>query len=214
MTSLQRLKIGDWQTSKSKMRVFGPAALVAFAAVAVAALASGVAAEDELLDTPLHIIVHDGPAEDLRRAVADGAEVNAPGAGGQTPLMAATLRGALEHVKVLLELGADVSIGEENGYTPIHGAGFQGRAEVMQALIDHGMDPDDLHEDGYRPIHRACWGGEQRHADTVEVLLKAGAKHNAETTDGSTPLDLAYGNNDAIVKILEEFEQGQAKQEL
>ena len=34
---------------------------------------------------------------------------------------------------------------------------------------------DDKHSDGHHPIVRACWGREQRHTDTVRVMLEGGA---------------------------------------
>merc|ERR1719421_2732789 len=86
----------------------------------------------------------------------------------------AVLSGKTEAVRVLLERGPDCTIGEKDGYTPVHGAGFQGRAEIMRLLIAHGLDPNDYHADGYTPLHRACWGNEQRHTDTVQVLMDAG----------------------------------------
>ena len=39
------------------------------------------------------------------------------------------------------------------------------------------LDPNDYHRDGYTPLHRACWGQEQRHVDTVRVLITAGGVH-------------------------------------
>ena len=39
------------------------------------------------------------------------------------------------------------------------------------------LDPNDYHGDGYTPLHRACWGQEQRHVDTVRVLITAGGVH-------------------------------------
>ena len=78
-------------------------------------------------------------------------------------------------VEALLAAGADVSIGEKDGYTPMHGAGFQGRAKVAKLLAAAGVDVNDVHADGYAPIHRACWGTQQRHAETVEAMLALGA---------------------------------------
>ena len=74
-----------------------------------------------------------------------------------------------------------------SGYTPMHGAGFQGRAEIAKLLIAHGLDPSDRHSDGFTPIHRACWGREQRHADTVRVLLKAGVPFDEAASNGCRP---------------------------
>ena len=78
-------------------------------------------------------------------------------------------------VEALLAAGADVSIGEKDGYTPMHGAGFQGRAKVAKLLAAAGVDVNAVHADGYAPIHRACWGTQQRHAETVEAMLALGA---------------------------------------
>ena len=60
-----------------------------------------------------------------------GADVNAVGPGGQTPLMNSVLTGCLPCVEFLLgREGVDAAIPEKDGYTPMHGAGFQGRPEI------------------------------------------------------------------------------------
>eukprot|EP01051_Picozoa_sp_SAG22_P011958 SAG22_NODE_1199_length_5185_cov_5.251278_4_plen_183_part_00 len=113
---------------------------------------------------------------EIKKALAAGADINEkqPGS-GQTPLMNAVLSGKTAAVKFLLKKGADVTIPEKDGYTPMHGAGFQGRADIAQLLIDAGVPVDDEHSDGHHPVVRACWGREQRHTDTVKVMLEAGA---------------------------------------
>ena len=110
--------------------------------------------------------------EEIAESLKNGADINMIGNGGQTPLMNAVLSGKLESVEYLLSQGADTSIGEKDGYTPMHGAGFQGRAEIARVLINHGLDPRDKHQDGYEPIHRACWGREDRHMETANVLIE------------------------------------------
>ena len=108
----------------------------------------------------------------IKTALKAGANIDAKGPGGQTPLMHAVLNGKKNAVKYLLKKEADTSIGEKDGYTCMHGAGFQGRYEIAQILIDRGIDPRDKHTDGFEPIERACWGNEERHTATVEVFLK------------------------------------------
>ena len=49
----------------------------------------------------------------------------------------------------------------------------------MPILKEHGLDMLDRHKDGFIGMHRACWGQEQRHTDTVEAFLKAGASFEA-----------------------------------
>ena len=114
--------------------------------------------------------------EEIKKSLSDDpSALNTPGPGGQSPLMNAVLTGKVNAVKYLLRKKADPSIPEKDGYTPMHGAGFQGRSEIAKLLIAHGLDPSDVHKDGHPPMMRACWGREQRHTETVQVFLDAGA---------------------------------------
>uniref|UniRef100_A0A7S2R025 Uncharacterized protein n=1 Tax=Eucampia antarctica TaxID=49252 RepID=A0A7S2R025_9STRA len=117
--------------------------------------------------------------EAVKSALKKGASINAVHEGsGQTCLMGSVLRGKINILKFLIKEGADPSIAEKGGYTPAHGAAFQGRADVMDLLIQADFNVNLQHEDGYVPLHRACWGEEQRHTDTVRVLLKHGIYHD------------------------------------
>ena len=114
--------------------------------------------------------------EQIKAALKDDPEsLDRTGPGGQSPLMHAVLMGKGAAAKYLLKRGADVSVAEKDGYTPMHGAGFQGRAAIAEALFEAGVPLDALHADGHPPITRACWGREQRHADTVATMLRLGA---------------------------------------
>jgi len=146
----------------------------------------------------------DAPA--VRAAVAAGANINARGGGGQTPLMQASLSGKPAAAAALLALGADPTIGEKDGYTPLHGAAFQGRAELVRMLLADGRVPNEAHRDGFWPVHRACWGREQRHADAVAAFLAAQpeAALLRARQSGETPLDIARGRRDArLVRVIE-----------
>ena len=122
---------------------------------------------------------------------------------GQTPLMMSVLMGYTDLVKFFLEKGADVTIPEKDGYTPVHGAGFQGRADIMEILIEHGLDPNDRHEDGFTPLHRACWGREERHTETVRVLLDAGVPATQPDAQGRTCAVLT--NNDNTLHLIDDI---------
>ena len=50
-------------------------------------------------------------------------------------------------------------------------------------LIRFGLDAGDVHADGFTPLHRACWGREERHAETVRVLVE----------EGGVPVDVRSG---------------------
>ena len=136
--------------------------------------------------------------------VLKGADINAKHEqSGQTALMAAVLRGKINIVSYLLKAGADPMIGENNGYHPPHGAAFQGRPDVMQTLIDYGLDVNSFHSDGFLPFHRVCWGREQRHADTLLVLLKHGIDPEVKSKDGKTCREMTQNN--FVLNVLNEW---------
>lgn len=164
----------------------------------------------------------------LASALSRGANPNVqqPGS-GQTALMGAVLRGYTDIVKFLLESSSssssssqqeerrgapaivlDVNVPEKDGYTPAHGAAFQGRADCMRVLVAAGVNVvDDYHPDGFAPLHRACWGREQRHTDTIQVLrdeigvdiVKLPAKNGKRCEDMTT--------NTATLELLRETKE-------
>lgn len=87
------------------------------------------------------------------------------------------------------------------------------------------LDPNDYHRDGYTPLHRACWGQEQRHVDTVRVLITAGGVHPGQKTKkpaarkGKTCKDIAghpatielMGEMEAVAKDHEELMRAKAE---
>lgn len=127
----------------------------------------------------------------IETSLKDGAEIDLPGAGGQTPLVTAVLSGKLNAVKVLLEHQADVTIPEKDGYTVAHAAAFQGRAEILRLLATNPqVNLLQQHPDGFYPIHRACWGREPRHAETVQAFLDLGVPHDLASESGKTCLEM------------------------
>merc|ERR1711948_58922 len=139
-------------------------------------------------------------AAEVDKLVKGGADINALGNGGQSPLMAATLAGSAKAVEALLKAGADATIGEKDGYTPFHGAGFQGRADVAKILFKHGLDVYTTHSDGFIGMHRACWRRERRHADTVRAFIKMGVDPEYKNKDGKTCMDMTQ--NEDTKKVL------------
>mmetsp|Transcript_31498 Transcript_31498/g.65072 ORF Transcript_31498/g.65072 Transcript_31498/m.65072 type:complete len:182 (+) Transcript_31498:68-613(+) len=160
----------------------------------------------------IHAAVRSNDPTKIQEALSSGEDINLLGPGGQSPLMHAVLTGNANAVKFLLEQRADTSVPEKDGYTPMHGAGFQGRAEIAKMLIAHGLDPSERHKDGFTPIHRACWGTEQRHADTVRVFLKAGVPFDEAASNGQKPLDMAQ-KNPATLKLLQKRADKASKKE-
>ena len=120
----------------------------------------------------------------------------------QTPLMAAVLSGRTEVVKFLLSLNADTTVAEKDGYNPPHGAAFRGRPEIMQLLIDHKVPVNDFHSDGFAPLHRACWGKQDGHAETVQVLINSGIDKDLRSTVGIPRTCKDQTNNPVTLEVL------------
>ena len=86
----------------------------------------------------------------------------------------------------------------------MHGAGFQGRAEIAKILIEHGLDPLDAHKDGFTPIHRAAWGKEERHTETIRVLMDVGKVPHDYKAPGTGQTALEMTKNPSSIALLEE----------
>merc|ERR1719461_142831 len=137
-------------------------------------------------DTAVHQAARANDIKAMKAAIIkQGMDKNEIGNGGQTPIMAACLAGADKTVRWLLDFEADITIPEKDGYTCIHGVGFQGRPDTADFLLGRGIK-DSQHEDGYYGFHRACWGNEERHAETVQVFLNHGTAIDLRARDGRT----------------------------
>mmetsp|Transcript_7698 Transcript_7698/g.15966 ORF Transcript_7698/g.15966 Transcript_7698/m.15966 type:complete len:222 (-) Transcript_7698:15-680(-) len=185
----------------------------------------------EAENKPIFDQVFDAVRNDDREGIRSRVQENprsleSIGPGGQTPLVHAVLYGKLVSVQTLLDLGADFLATEKDGYNVLHAAGFQGRAEILEALVDHFSSKQtktetktktetetetlnlatDQHEDGYFPIHRACWGREDRHAETVRVMLQNGVPHDLASRDGKTCEQMT--RNEGTLAALLEAKEG------
>ena len=142
-------------------------------------------------------------------AALQGAEVNAAGEGGVTPLMLAASLGQLDMVKALLAAGADVSVRDEREYTALmHGVYNpdldRGFPEVVQVLIAAGADIETKMFYAIRPLMLAAGAGE---AGVVQVLLKAGADPKARNEGGRTALMMVKDKDYIdVINLLHEAE--------
>ena len=74
--------------------------------------------------------------------VSKGADVNLPGKGGDTPLIAAARVGYLDAVNWLLEAGAKVDTPNRMGETALIVAVQQRQAQAVKRLLAAGANPD------------------------------------------------------------------------
>jgi uncharacterized protein len=69
-----------------------------------------------------------------------GADVNAKGQNGWTPLLEAVFGGHTETILAILKRGADVNLSDQIGWTPLMEAASKGRMEVVRTLLAYGAD--------------------------------------------------------------------------
>jgi len=123
---------------------------------------------------------------------------------GTTPLMRAARSGDAASMRLLLAAGADPKLVTRDGSNALMfaaGVGYRDKntkgteSEALEALkvaIGAGLDLNEANSKGEMAIHGAALRG----GDTiVQFLIDNGAKLNAKTKQGFTPLDVALGKS-------------------
>ena len=155
--------------------------------------------------------------EQYKQALANGADVNAYGYFGTTPLMLAAMVGDLDFVKDLISRGANTNARSSNGKTALwlEVAGATCRTSIgwsisasnadypgcARYLISKGEDVNAREEYGFSAIGVAASHG---WTEGVKELSSLGANVNLPTKEGYTPLMFASGSNGSIdsMKVL------------
>jgi uncharacterized protein len=139
--------------------------------------------------------------------------------GNDLGLNGAAFHGHWQLCQFLLERGAEVNFADpRTGETPLHSALSSTRAGqhlVVKVLVAKGADVNratkpgvetgafmrDCRTKGETPLHRAAAFAD---ADTIQLLLDAGAKVDAKDVNGDTPLGWAswYLRPDSILRKL------------
>ena len=99
-----------------------------------------------------------GTAENVRAALAAGADANSATDDGMTALMwAAYANASLDIMKALLEAGANVNAKDRDGETALMQAAFYNSSESVELLLDAGADPDARDRNNLRAIEYLRW---------------------------------------------------------
>ena len=125
---------------------------------------------------------------DVQTMINAGADVNATGDVGLTPLHYAAPKGTAKLISVLINAGADVNAKGHAGWTPLHLAAWAGNPKSISPLVNNGAYLEEKDEASFTPLHLAAFSGK---GAAVSALIKEGADPNAEDKTGATPLDLA-----------------------
>ena len=142
----------------------------------------------------------DDRAGAVRALLAGGADVNARGKDGVTPLHFAAASGDTAAVSALLAGGASVDARDRDESTPLHQAALFGNMASVRALLAGGADADVRSKDGATPLHGAALSGD---IAAIRALLASGADVSARKDGAATPLHGAALSGDvAAIRAL------------
>ncbi len=138
---------------------------------------------------PLHEATRDGDLEQVRALIDAGADLDAQGDNGETPLNTAILEGHVLVASLLIDRGADIQARNKGGFTPLHAAAYVNAVEIAEQLLSSGADINDqMNKAGGTALSVAS---EEGHAGVVKVLIDHGADLEAAERNGYTPLTRA-----------------------
>lgn len=130
--------------------------------------------------TPLQWAVYKGNANEVKRLLRAGADVNEANVYGATPMQLAAETGDAAILKLLLEAGADVNSPNAEGQTALMAVARTGNVEAAKLLLKHGATVDAVEQFGGQTA--LMWAAARRHPEMMKLLLSKGAHINARST--------------------------------
>jgi hypothetical protein len=160
--------------------------------------------ETENQDQQLLEAAEEGDLEQVKAALAHGADIEARDEDGDTAICLAVAEGHMDVVDMLLEVGADVNVRGSERFTLLHWAAYGGNALAVDKLVKLGLRVDARAEgDDLWQTTPLCRAAMQKGSVTVEALLSHGADPNIPDQNGWTPLHFAsVDGNQAAVECL------------
>jgi ankyrin repeat protein len=174
--------------------------------------------------------VETGNLESVKQFLLKGADINARGPHGETPLIKSMLCDDPRICLRLLEAGADPNLTTANGYSPLVFACLQNNFEYVRTLLrykagvgqrtEEGWTPlliaatnpmifyDNMDHEFYKHLIEIVYKYSRYHPDynpvrTVSLLLASGADPNESNIFGTTPLMAASSMaNYEILRVL------------
>jgi ankyrin repeat protein len=131
-----------------------------------------------------------GDALAVRSLIGQGADVNAKGAKGNTPLHEAAWNSDPAVVALLIESGAIVNTANDEGSTPLHyvPSGKCETTAIVDLLLANSADANARDKNGSTPLHEAAWNKGPAAIDILHALLANGGNPDLEDNNGWTPL--------------------------
>lgn len=138
----------------------------------------------------LHIAAKASSTEIIQKLSSNTQLLNSKTKQGYTPLLIAAENGNIKTCEMLLKAGADSSSSTKNGENVMHLAARVGDGNLIKILVVKSLINSKNMEDA-TPIMLAAENG---HAQTCEILLKAGADPFIAVNSGWNALHCAVGS--------------------
>src|SRR5688572_18175536 len=130
--------------------------------------------------TALHWAARNDDSNLVDRLIRAGADAKATNRYGVTPIALACENGSATVVERLLKAGVSANTTGPLGETALHLCARTGRPEAVKALIARGATIDTI--ENWRGQTPLMWAAAEGHADTMRVLIEAGADINARSS--------------------------------
>jgi uncharacterized protein len=129
--------------------------------------------------TPLQWAVYDEDVAQVRRLIADGADVSIANNYGASPMSLAAEVANTEILKLLLAAGADADSPNADGMTALMLVARTGNVEAAKLLLDHGATVDARESFGGQTA--LMWASARRHPEMIDLLISHGADIDARS---------------------------------
>jgi len=139
----------------------------------------------------LHKAAQVGDVARMRKLIAKGADVNAIGPQGSTPLFLTANTGTVEGAKLLLDNGANINHTIPEGGQALHSALLKRHTDLAHLLLDRGADIDKPTSAGVTPLHLAALSGLTA---IMGRLIRSGANIHALTEQGQSAIYCAMAH--------------------
>ncbi len=141
-----------------------------------------------------------GQIETVRRAIAQGVDVDAADEDGRTALQLAAFDGHTQVVQALLDEQPTIDHVDASGRTALMYAASGANRQTVELLLKSGADADVV--DNVEHFTALMFAAAEGQREVVQVLLEHGADTTLKDTDGDSALDFALQNGHREVAAL------------